>query len=606
MTSALSDNLPPGKTLETATRTALAGEEKIYHLLNEQRLAQKTQLDDTRSSINWLSSALDATQVVLDSSANVVEALGYFVDNLSSVISIHGSDQIFGDLEQSLPSTDAAKRTWESVADIVDNLLVQIESLKLTTSSHTKCMGIELDAHKTVEQQSQIALISLTQSIDSLTHSMDYKRSIFHPIRRLPTEVLEQIFELATLDERLTLQRNLVTTEALYIPKGTASSTVPRIPTILASTCRRWRTIALNMALLWSFLRVPTLEKYVYTLTPFVRRTCVVGLSTFQLAKSCIGVSQCEVVVRLTTDWSIVIEQLCSIPSSQISTLNIVFPLTGLDLSRIPTARVLRIFGRGPIVAFGTVVSPPSYSLPASVLANTRELNCHHALPVVNAPILSVTSFSLSLENNTYFPDLGHPLANFPNLTAVVLDANVAILHPQNTFTPLHPPHIGTLSITDNIIPHLCASLQRGALSLPTLTHFILLDIIPSIGNNRGEWSQLQSLFVNVTCFEIRAATQSGCWSNIRQLLDIMPLLQQFTVFNNAVNDGLQALRFAPVKRIGKLVVSDSKTNGSNVKLYYDALRSESANHPDDNSDISIRFVNCPCILPQIREHVSS
>ena len=605
MTSALSDNLPPGKTLETATRTALAGEEKIYHILNEQKLAQKIQLDDARSSIYWLSSALDATQVVLDSSADVVSAFNSFIANLSSAISIHGSDQLCGDLRQSLPSTDAAKRTWESVADIVDNLLVQIESLKSTNSSHTKCMGTELGAHKSIEEQTQLSLDSLTQSIDTLSHSIGHKRSILHPIRRLPTEILERIFELATLDERRTLQRNLIT-HIFYPDKDGLSSTIPRIPTILAATCRRWRTIALDMPLLWSFLRVPTLEEFTHTLTPFVqRRTCVVGVSTFQLAKSCIGASKCEMVAILTTNTDIAMNYLHSIPSSQISTLNIFLGCFGLDLPRIPSVMVLRIFGRYDPGRRETVGLPPCFLLP-SVLANTRELDCHHALPIVNAPILSVTSFSLILKNNTYFPNLGLPLADFPNLTSVVLRANIDILHPQNTFTPLHHIGIITLSITDTVIPHLCASLERGALSLPSLTHFILLDIFPSSNNTREEWSQLQSLFANVTCFEIRAATQQGCGSNIRQLLDIMPLLQQFTVFGNAVDDGLHALLIAPVKRIGKLVVSGSETDGLDVKSYYDALRPESTNHPDDNSDIPIQFVNCPCILPQIREQLSS
>ena len=605
MTSAPSDNLPPGKTLETAIRTALAEEEKIYHILNEQKLAQKNQLNDARSSINWLSSALDATQVVLDSSADVVSALSSFVDNLSSVISIHGNDQIFGDLKQSLPCTDAAKRTWESVTDIVDNLLVHIERLKSTTLSHTKCMGIELDAHKSIEEQTQISLDGFMQSTDALTHSIDHKRSMLHPIRCLPTETLRRIFELATLDERLTLRRNLVITHISYPDKDGASSTIPRIPTILASTCRRWRTIALDMPQLWRFLRVPTLEEYTNTLFPQQRRKCLVGLSTFRLAKSCIGASQCEMVVSLTTDSGMAIEHLRSIPSSQISTLNIVNPPAGMNLSDFPTVMVLRIFGRdnsGP----GTTLTLPSYFLPPFVLANTRELDCHHALPFVKASILSVTSFSLSLKNNTYFPDLGLPLANFPNLNTLVLSANIDTLYPQNIFTPLHHIGIRTLSITDTVIPHLRASLQRGALSLPSLTHFILLDIFPSIHINIEGWSQLQSLFVNVIRFEIRAATQQGCGSNIRQLLDAMPLLQQFTVFGHAVNDGLQALLIGPVKRIGKLVVSDSETDGSNVKSYYDALKSEPANHPDNNSDISIQFIYCPCVLPQIREQLPS
>ena len=604
MTTSLSYNYFPGKPLETAIRTALAEEEKIYHILNDQNLAQKNHLNDTRSSIDWLSSARIATQVVLDSSADVVEALNYFIANLSSAISIHGSNQLYGDLRQSLPSTDTTQRTWESLLEIVGNLRMGIESLESITLSHTKCMDTVLDAQNGVEMQSQISLNYLRQTMDAFSQSIHYKRGILHPIRFLPTEILERIFELATLDERLTLRKNLIIVPPLHPNINSVYGTIPRIPTILASTCRRWRTIALNMPLLWSFLRVPTIE--LYSTTPFLlRRKCLVGLSTFQLAKSCIGTSKCETVVSLANHNNIGIDHLRSIPNLQISTLNIVNPPAGANLSDIPTVLVLRIFGRDNS-GTGETVRLPSYFIPASVLANTRDLDCHHALPVVDEPILSVTSFSLSFKNNTYFPDTGRPLANFPNLTSVVLSANVDSLHPQDTFTPLHHMGIITLSITDTVVPHLCASLQQGALSLPSLTHFILLDIFTSSNNNREEWRQLKSLFVNVTCFEIRAATRQGCGSNIRQLLDIMPLLEQFTVFDNAVHDGLQALLIAPVKRIGTLVVSDSETDGSNVKSYYDALRSESRNRPDDNSEISIQFVDCPGILPQIREELSS
>ena len=599
MTSALSHNFPLEKTLETATRTALAEEEEFYRNLNDRKLARKRTLDDTRSSIDWLGSARGAAQVVLDSSADVVSVLSSFVDNLSSVISIHGGDQIYGDLKQSLPSVDVARRSWESVAGVVENLLVQIESLKSVTLSHAECMARELGAHESIEQQSQIFVDSLTESIDALTHSITQKRTILHPIRRVLTEILEQIFELATLDERSILQRNHKAIQAFHT---TLYCRIPRIPTILASTCRRWRTIALNMAWLWNFLCIPTLMGCTSNDS---RRRFVVGLSTFQQAKSCIGASECELVVGPSIDWRMVTKHLCSIPASQISIMNIICPPGQLDFSRFPTPSVLRIF-QGNYTFLPWPMPPPSVSLPTSILARTRELSCHNVLPAVNAPILSVTSFSLTLGNDAHFPDLGLFLARFPKLTALIVSARFGSPHPQITFTLLHHACVGTLSITDTVIPHLCASLQQGALSLPSLTHFILLDIFPSSNNNREEWSQLQSLFVNVTCFELRAATQQGCGSNIRQLLDVMPLLQQFTLSGNAVNDGLQALLIGPVKRISKLVVSDSETDGSNIKSYYDALGSESTNCPDENSATSIQFVNCLSILPQIREEISS
>ena len=85
--SASSDIVPPGKTVGTAIRKTLAQEEK----------AQGIQREDAESSADWLSSALYVTRVVLDSSediVSVVSVLSYFVNNLSSVIPIHGSDQV--------------------------------------------------------------------------------------------------------------------------------------------------------------------------------------------------------------------------------------------------------------------------------------------------------------------------------------------------------------------------------------------------------------------------------------------------------------------------------------------------------------------------------
>jgi hypothetical protein len=595
MASSASSNLPPGKTLETVLRTALAEEEVLYRQLDEQKVARESQLNDARSSADWLSSALGTTRVVPDSSADVVSVLGSFINNLSSVMSIHGSDQIFGDLKQSLPIIDAAKRSWESVAGIVNDLMVQIENLNLTTSSHAKSMDTELEAHKMIAHQSQISLDSLRQSTDALSHCINHKRGIIHPIRRVPTEILEHIFELAVLEERSTLRGNFVGLKALHESRDALLCTIPRVPIILASTCRRWRDIALNMALLWDFIRVPTVEKY-------NTRSCVVGRSAFQQAISRIGTSKCEVVLGPTLDWNVVKGHLPSIPSSQISVMNVVSPHDGMDFSQIPTARIFRIIRKGPRVLGRYDVLPP-YVLPASVLASTTELDCYHALPVINAPIYSVTSFSLSLNDHVQFPNIGHIFANFPNLTAL----GFSTMHSFTTFTlhgftPLHHARIRTLSVTDAVIPQLGTLLQRGALSLPSLTHFIILNMYSG-----GGWDQLRSLFVKVTHFDIRAATHLSSGTHIRELLDLMPLLQQFSVFGTAVDLGLVALTFPSTKRIDNLVIADSDTNGSIVDAYYNLLLGpRSAGHTSDSLGVSIRFVNCPHVLPQVRERLSS
>ena len=75
------------------------------------------------------------------------------------------------------------------------------------------------------------------------------------------------------------------------------------------------------------------------------------------------------------------------------------------------------------------------------------------------------------------------------------------------------------------------------------------------------------------------AAIQRNCGSNIRRLLDDVPLLQQFRIFGTAATCGLDALLVAPVKRIDKLVILDSEIDGSDIDSYYHVLSLEFADH---------------------------
>ena len=259
---------------------------------------------------------------------------------------------------------------------------------------------------------------------------------------------------------------------AADVPRGAIYLTIPRAPTVLASTCRRWRIIALNLPRLWNFLRVPTVETYRAGNTV---RSCIAGLSTFRQAIRHVGNAECEIVLGHTGDWDMLNDHLRCIPRSQITIVNIVSPSHWLDFSQVLTARVFRLFNK-TLLTRGTGAVPfLPYILPVSALAYAKELDCHHALPAVRSPILSVTSFSLNLLNNAYFPDLGHVLANFPNVVTLVIRTEWFFhIWLPHTFTPLHHACISTLSVTDTIIPSLCASLQRGTLSLPSLTHFML------------------------------------------------------------------------------------------------------------------------------------
>jgi len=591
MTSAASDDLPPDGILKLEPLMTLAEEEKPYHTLNDQKLAREIQWKDARSAVDWLSSALDVTRVVRDSSADVVSVLSSFVGDLSSALSIHGSDCSVGDLEQSLPSSGPAKQSWESVAGIINTLLNQIGHLRSAADSHIKCLDAELEAQNMIPQQSQMALVTLTNRIDPLYHSMNHRLNILQPIYRVPAEILGLIFEQATLEERIAVRA--FRSDNDYLSLDDLYSTIPRIPTILASTCRRWRTVAFNMTRLWNFLRVPTFDTYHHP--PGYVHT-VTGISPFRQALSHLGASSCEVVVVPTADRDVVYEYLYSIPRSQISVFTIMMS-DSRDFTHIPPARVLRIYVKGAKDQFNDSGGRwvfDDYTVPAYVLANTRELECHHTTVGANVPIHSVTSLSLNLnECDVDTIQLNDIFSGFPNLTAFTLNA---IGYQYPAWISFDHPHIRKLSVSNSVIQNIC---QQGEVYLPSLTHFILLDIYPR--KYTHELGRLQSLFVTVTHFDVRKGGEWNCGSYIRQILDLMPFLQQFSVFGTTVECCLDALLIAPIKQVDKLVILDSETDGSDVNAYYEALGFESTNC----LGISIHFVNCPYILPHIREHFS-
>jgi len=593
MASAPSDNLPPEKILEPEPSMTRAEEEKLFYTPNDQKLARENQLKDARLAADWLGSALGVTRVVRDSSADVVSVLSSFVDDLSSAISIHGSDCIVGDLEQPLPSSGPAKQSWESVAEIINTLMYQTEHLNSATDPHIKCLDVELEAQNMIVQQGHMALVTLTKSIDGLSHSMNRRLSILHPIYRMPAEILELIFEQATLEERAAVRAFRCNED--YLSLDDVYSTIPRIPTILASPCRHWRTIAFHMTRLWNFLRIPTFDTYYHPPGRFATRSCLAGIPPFRQALSHLGASECEVVVVPTTNWTVAIKYLHFIPRSQISVLTIMM-LDSRALSQIPPARILRVYGKFTPSRWAPSLFP-LYTVPASVLANTRALICHDHILVADAPIHSVTNLSLFLDSDFIVPDFSGLHSRFPNLIALAIDiTDFESLDDPDLFIILHDARIRMLSITEPVVPHLCVSLKRGALSLPSLTHFILLDIFPPM--HAAKLDPLQSLFVTVTHFDIRAGGRWKCGSYIRQILDLMPSLQQFRVFGTTVKGGVDALLIAPIKQVTKLVIMNSKTDGSDVNAYYDALSFESASC----LGMSIQFVNCQYILPHIRE----
>jgi hypothetical protein len=122
----------------------------------------------------------------------------------------------------------------------------------------------------------------------------------------------------------------------------------------------------------------------------------------------------------------------------------------------------------------------------------------------------------------------------------------------------------------------LCASrsLQRGTLSLPSLTHF-MLKIIPY--NDKEGWGQLIATALR-QYDSLRHPRGDPKELRPQHSAAIGPYATTLAIQNFQFR-GLNAFLVTQIKQINKLVILDSKIDGSAVNSYYEPLRSDHEDH---------------------------
>ncbi|KAJ7588099.1 hypothetical protein C8J56DRAFT_860794 [Mycena floridula] len=109
----------------------------------------------------------------------------------------------------------------------------------------------ELNAKLAAGEQNLAAmekmLLDLSRQRHDLQRDMDSWRSAIHPIRRIPNEILSEIF-LHCRDDYLDT-----------VPNSIDSS---KCPWTISRVSRRWRNVAIGLASLWSFIRIEIPEGF--------------------------------------------------------------------------------------------------------------------------------------------------------------------------------------------------------------------------------------------------------------------------------------------------------------------------------------------------------
>ena len=227
------------------------------------------------------------------------------------------------------------------------------------------------------------------------------QNGVFHPLRRLPEEVLIQILEHCAEEEAQE-----------WCEHAGGSPPNPKFLTRMAGVCERWRSIVLSCPRLWRRVLAPVYvpRPQMHTTHSFRGRTTERGIEHFRRAlQLCKGVN-----LELTIPARFVFPPDVDITTLEVRRLGIL-DVGGAWPPGLPSPNHLWL---GGCAAAGTTLM----SIPLSVLSNTSKITGSGVYPIFRSPISTVTHLVLCGPQPPF--SLKSLLCSLPQL--VVLDAKDA------------------------------------------------------------------------------------------------------------------------------------------------------------------------------------
>jgi hypothetical protein len=411
---------------------------------------------------------------------------------------------------------------------------------------------------------------------------------VLHPLRRLPEEILIQIFERCA-DE-----------EAQGWFEGYWSVTPnPKVPTRIAGVCRRWRGIALGCPRLWRRILAPAhVTRRVYNRSDTVER----GIDHFRRAlRLCEGAQ-----LELTLPARFTFPRDVDITTLEVRRLSI------LDASQtwpsmLPSPKHLWLGQVGQPATNLTL----SREILLSVISNTSQITSSSISLTFASPVSTVTHLVLCGQHATL--PLNDLLCSLPQL--VILDAKDARLSNRPRHPVLVQPNthsqLRTFGVNGTGLGFLEQALIDG-LRLPKLRLFEIANIgsghlatnYPSIPTHMSR--HITHVGILGTCGVTGGA--------LRAFIDIFPHLDTLSLHGAVTELALQALYHAASsdgddgglkcslpRTVQSVMIWDYQGDGEAIHQQLHAMRAGPA--PNGES-IKIIFEDCPNIRLDIRKEL--
>jgi hypothetical protein len=501
-------------------------------------------------------------------------------DTLKNALNLYDNHH---DILATISSTKIMLATWAETVALTEALLTHLDKSTPQVEAHLHLAANEQAAHESAHIAASGSMLSCTDMLRAVDQSIAQKKGALIGLRRVPTEILPQIF-MEAVDAR---QHEIITSLSSYYDPGSLDydfdallTTLNLVPFTISATCKRWRAICQSTPRLWRYARVPM---FIST----SQGDKMIGKPQFE---QCVLLTQTEPLDLTVYPCYDAIHSVASYPNlvlraeSQIFRVNIVWHSNYAIPPGIPSPTEFFI------VASANSDVPYMQELPTQFLANTKTLRCTELTPWIDSAVgIKILHISHS-KPGALLPSasFGILLQNCPQLEELHLE-NEAYRLMTSHHIPFTHQQLRTLSLTGIAIPWVIGAFTAGY-RFPQMSRLILTDIgglnSTMYSENLHSISDQLSLLVHI---EVHAASAS-VGASLCPLFRALTGLHTLTLVGSAVRPMLEFLTISAPKGVQRLRLSDSNANGTTLRYYLATIERDG----EGTSGMQVARNNCP------------
>ena len=564
-------NLPPNDAQRSALGKLVTQQESMIADLERHHGENTLEYKRLDQNAQILQNTVDSTKTLRDIGVQIQNQISpLFLQLDNELLSQEANSPVLSSL---LPSTAPFVQEWNMVKDTLATLLSVLKRPLEHVDNYVVSLVEELHNTETLRDQMAEAVVTLSTMIQAGLQSIKYKREgILHPLRRLPPEILLQIFHECVAEEVEDLRNQL------------PSSAVIQSPMVLTGVCAKWRRIILHNPRLWSYICYPIS-------TPS-------NLYTFRFAHA-LSLSEGVPIELTITPLSLTPVAAGSLEHRPIRRLNIgnsvhVWP------PNLPSPEYLWIGHED--------VAPLTRTIPTTLISRTTHIVCSNVRPVFSGENRSVETIVISgIEFGPFFGSMVRKLHYLRHV-----DMTQLRLGPLNTTFDRVLSHefLSSLAIHSSALVMIELYLSRG-LYLPSLRR-LTLDGLADRVHSPSNFSLMSSYFKEtVTTFELSGTSHSVPVQSWIETL--VPLEAVVASRKEATLPVLKALHKArdleptppvgyPSKGVMSITLREYVEDGTEILQVIKDIRQSMA---VGSKPIEIVLDHCLNILPAIRAELS-